>query len=154
LLIAREQISTSVIAAGGGSMSSENHRIVNTIGQPAIGRSNSGNYGVSSGFWYEAPLATGLEEQELLPQEFRLEQNYPNPFNPATVISYQLPVSGNITLKIYDILGNEVATLVNEIKPAGSYKVEFNAKDFSSGVYFYRIQAGPFNQIKKMILLK
>jgi hypothetical protein len=86
--------------------------------------------------------------------EFSLEQNFPNPFNPSTKISWQLPVRGQVSLKVYDILGNEVATLVNEEKSAGIYEVNFNAVNLPSGVYFYRIKAGDFIQTKKMILLK
>ncbi len=86
--------------------------------------------------------------------EFKLEQNYPNPFNPNTVISYQLPVNGNVTLKIYDVLGNEVTTLVNEEKPAGRYEVDFTASSLTSGVYFYKLAAGNYLVTKKMILMK
>ncbi|MBV6422142.1 MAG: hypothetical protein DAHOPDDO_03431 [Ignavibacteriaceae bacterium] len=101
-----------------------------------------------------------------LPEEFSLEQNYPNPFNPSTVISYQLPVTGFVSLKVYDVLGNEVAVLVNEEKPPGSYEVEFNShsdegqnlpagrQGLSSGIYFYTLQAGSFTQTKKLILMK
>ena len=89
---------------------------------------------------------------------FDLKQNYPNPFNPSTVISYQLPVSGNITLKVFDILGSEVATLVDEYKQAGSYEVEFQSavgnRQLASGIYFYRLTAGDYTAVKKMILLK
>ncbi len=85
---------------------------------------------------------------------FELSQNYPNPFNPVTVIGFRLPVSGRITLKVHDVLGREAATLVNEYKPAGKYEVEFNASNLPSGVYFYRIQTGSYNAIRKMILLK
>lgn len=92
---------------------------------------------------------------------FKLSQNYPNPFNPSTSISYTIPevisIEGrnlNVQLKIYDILGNEVATLVNEDKPAGSYEVQFEANNLSSGVYFYTIKAGNFIATKKMILLR
>jgi len=89
-----------------------------------------------------------------LPAEFELFQNYPNPFNPSTVISYQLPVGSNATLKLYDILGIEVATLVEEFKTAGKYEVDFNAASLSSGVYFYRLQADSFVETKKMLLMK
>ena len=85
---------------------------------------------------------------------FELSQNYPNPFNPTTKISYQIPKSSYVTLKVYDVLGNEIATLVNEVKPAGSYGVEFNAANLPSGVYLYRLQAGSFVQTKNMILLR
>jgi hypothetical protein len=89
-----------------------------------------------------------------MPTEFRLSQNYPNPFNPNTVIGYQLPVSSNVTLKIYDVLGNEVATLVDEYKPAGKYEVEFDASSLTSGVYFYTLRTENFFQTNKMILMK
>jgi len=92
--------------------------------------------------------------REPIPTEYSLEQNYPNPFNPATVISYKLPTASKVMLKIYDILGKEISTLVNEYKEAGSYDVTFNASKFASGVYIYKIEAGSFNQSKKMILAK
>ena len=96
-----------------------------------------------------------------LPEQFSLEQNYPNPFNPSTKIKYSIPVSGVVTLKVFDVLGKEVATLVNEEKPAGNYEAEFNAPNLSSGVYLYTLQALPmgrqtesFTQTKKLLLLK
>ncbi len=85
---------------------------------------------------------------------YRLEQNYPNPFNPSTVIQYQISKREFVTLRVYDILGREVATLVNAEKPAGNYNVEFKAQNLTSGVYIYRLQAGDFSSIKKLILLK
>jgi len=104
-------------------------------------------------------------DDEKIPTEFILSQNYPNPFNPSTVIRYQLPVTSQISIKVYDILGNEVATLVDEFKPAGSYEVEFNtstpAGELASGVYVYRLQTAPsagsgqaFTETKKMVLLR
>jgi len=86
--------------------------------------------------------------------DYALEQNYPNPFNPSTTIKFQLPNDGMVTLKIYDILGNEITTLINEQKPQGRYEVNFNASSFASGVYIYKIQSGDFVSSKKMILLK
>jgi len=94
------------------------------------------------------------ESNNLFPLKFNLEQNYPNPFNPTTIINYQIPKRGLVVLKVYDILGREVTTLVNEEKQAGSYEVEFNGSSFSSGVYFYRIEAGSFSDTKKLLLLK
>ncbi len=88
------------------------------------------------------------------PNSFNLFQNYPNPFNPTTTIQYDIPKSAYLTLKVYNITGQVVATLVNERKSAGSYSVNFNASGLTSGIYFYRIQAGSFVQTKKMILLK
>ncbi|MBV6419972.1 MAG: hypothetical protein DAHOPDDO_01198 [Ignavibacteriaceae bacterium] len=108
---------------------------------------------------YFRHLATWLdpvmvEEKQLVSNSYHLFNNYPNPFNPSTVISYQLPVTGFVTLKIYDVLGNEVATLVNEEKPAGKYEVEFNATNLSSGTYFYSMIADGFSKTNKMIVIK
>jgi parallel beta-helix repeat protein len=99
---------------------------------------------------------TGTTEviEENNPQSFQLYQNYPNPFNPRTVIGYQLSVSGMVTLIVYDILGNEVATLVDEYKPAGNYEVELNAQGLTSGIYFYQLRAGAFTSTKSMALIK
>jgi hypothetical protein len=97
---------------------------------------------------------TSIKEENILPEKFVLLQNYPNPFNPNTKISWQSPVGGWQTLKVFDILGNEVVTLVNEYKPVGSYEVEFNAASLTSGIYFYRLQAGEFVATKKMLLMK
>jgi len=94
------------------------------------------------------------DNNEKAPLVFMLKQNYPNPFNPTTTINYQIPNSRKVILKIFDILGNEVATLVNGVKPAGNYNVKFNASNLASGLYIYRIQAGDFVQQKKMMLLK
>ena len=86
--------------------------------------------------------------------DFSLAQNYPNPFNPRTKIGWQSPVGSHQSLKIYDVLGNEVATLVDEYKEAGTYEVEFNAEGITSGIYFYKLQAESFTSVKKMILIK
>ncbi len=107
------------------------------------------------------------ERTSEIPQKFSLEQNYPNPFNPTTSIQYSVGSQSHIVLKVYDVLGNEAAVLVNEEKPAGTYEVNFdavnseNGRELSSGVYFYRIaihsdkiQAGDFVETKKMILLR
>lgn len=88
------------------------------------------------------------------PKEYILNQNYPNPFNPTTVIEFVIPKADNVSLKIYDVLGREVATLLNERRNAGVYRVNFNAASLSSGTYFYRLQSGGFTQTKKMILVK
>jgi len=91
---------------------------------------------------------------DIVPNNFELSQNYPNPFNPSTQINYSLPESGNVRLIIYDILGREVKTIVNEFQNAGSYSIDFNAGELSNGIYFYRLNAGGFSTTKKMILLK
>ncbi len=88
------------------------------------------------------------------PKNIFLAQNYPNPFNPSTTIEFALPRSGFTTLKVYDILVRHVATLVQEELPAGRFSVEWNAREYASGVYYYKLQAGTFNQIRKIVLLK
>ena len=95
-----------------------------------------------------------MEIEPFLPSDYTLSQNYPNPFNPSTTIKYSLPKNSYVSLKIYDVLGKEVTVLVDEEKAVGNYKVEFNANNLSSGVYFYRIQAGEFVDIKKLVLMK
>ncbi|HOJ17971.1 MAG TPA: T9SS type A sorting domain-containing protein [Ignavibacteriaceae bacterium] len=99
---------------------------------------------------------TGTDDEAVSPSSFVLMQNYPNPFNPSTIISYQLPERSNVSLKLFDILGNEIATLVNEEKDAGLYKYELKANSYglSSGTYFYQLNAGDKIETKKMILLK
>jgi len=89
-----------------------------------------------------------------IPSQYLLAQNYPNPFNPVTNINFSLPKDGLVTLKVYDILGKEVITLVNENKQAGNYRVDFNGSNFASGMYFYKIESGSFVQTRRMILLK
>jgi hypothetical protein len=94
------------------------------------------------------------EAQAGMPREFALYQNYPNPFNPTTTISYQLPTNSHVTLKVFDVLGREVATLVDEVQEAGYKHVEFRADGLASGVYLYRLQAGGFNETKKMLVVR
>jgi hypothetical protein len=102
------------------------------------------------------------DERNPIPTEFKLEQNYPNPFNPSTKISWQSPISSWQTLKVYDVLGREVATLVDEYRDAGRYEVEYDASQLPSGVYFYQLKVGDpstgsgqsFVESKKMILIK
>ncbi len=97
-----------------------------------------------------------IEEDEVngTPSKFELSQNYPNPFNPTTVINFRIPKKEMVTLKIYNVLGQEVATLVNEVKDAGSYHISFNASNLPSGIYLYTLKAGKFSSTKKMMLLK
>jgi len=89
-----------------------------------------------------------------IPTTYALSQNYPNPFNPVTKINFALPKQGFVTMKIYDVLGREVRTLVNEVKTPGNYIVEFNASELASGVYFYRIEVNGFSDVKRMMLIK
>ncbi|MCH8032961.1 MAG: T9SS type A sorting domain-containing protein [Bacteroidetes bacterium] len=89
-----------------------------------------------------------------IPRKFELSQNYPNPFNPSTAIKYSIPKAGFVTLVVYDVLGSEVSSLVNEEKTAGYFEIEFDGSSLASGIYFYRLQAGDFVETKKMMMLK
>ena len=102
----------------------------------------------------EIPTSNDPVSGSELPFTYDLSQNYPNPFNPSTKIKYSVPVSGSVSLKIYNIQGKEVYTLVNANQEAGRYEVNFNASDMSSGIYFYTISAGDFTQTRRMVLLK
>lgn len=99
-------------------------------------------------------IIVSIPDDEAKPEAFALYQNYPNPFNPSTMIRYSIPTLEFVALKVYDVLGNEVATLVNEEKSAGSYEVEFDASHLSSGIFFYELITGSFIETKKMLLLK
>lgn len=105
--------------------------------------------------WRRTIQTTDVEETgESVPSTFALEQNYPNPFNPETIINYQLSEKGNVTLKVYDVLGKEVASLVKEEKAAGKYEVKFDGSKLVSGVYFYQLRTGKFVETKKFVLMK
>jgi len=108
---------------------------------------------------YDATQSAISYSSELYPNSFSLLQNFPNPFNPKTVISYtigagQLAVSNNVSLRIFDVLGNEVITLINKKQNAGNYSIEFNGSDLPSGIYFYELKAGQLSQVRRMILMK
>jgi GH35 family endo-1,4-beta-xylanase len=107
-----------------------------------------------TGFMVHSSVVNVSKGSTVLPQTFALSQNYPNPFNPTTVISYRLPVMSRVSMGIYDILGRRIASLVDEVKLAGSYSVIFDASALSSGVYFYRIQAALYTETKKLVVLK
>jgi hypothetical protein len=102
----------------------------------------------------QAARITAVKNVDALPAGFALEQNYPNPFNPSTMIGFTIPKAGYVTLKVYDILGREVQTLVNERQNAGNHSVTFSASNLPSGMYFYRLQAGNYSATKKLLLLK
>jgi hypothetical protein len=99
-------------------------------------------------------IVVGIEEETALPTEFLLLQNYPNPFNPSTKIKYSVPQSSQVVVKVFDVLGNEIETLVNEEKSVGTYEISWTAENLPNGIYFYRIQARSFIETKKMLLLK
>jgi hypothetical protein len=112
----------------------------------------SGNYDFAT-IKYTQGLILGRNTNEI-PTEFKLYQNYPNPFNPAANIKFDISKDADIKIAVYDILGREVQVLAEEFKPAGSYEVNFDASALSSGTYFYKITAGSFTDIKKMVLIR
>jgi len=120
------------------------------------GRTDRGHLGKVVPYIEILEQYTGVDEDYNLPGEFSLEQNYPNPFNPSTSINYELPAGGFVSLKVYDALGREVATLVNGFEEGGRHSVQLSANQFgiTSGIYFYRLAAGAYSSTKKMILLK
>jgi len=115
----------------------------------------------TSEVWIRPTSSVTSSEETIpsIPNDFSLSQNYPNPFNPTTKIKYTIPSNvrgemSSVLLKVYDVLGNEVATLINEVKPSGSYEVEFKAGELSSGIYLYKLVIGSSVLTKKMILIK
>lgn len=150
---AQPRLLRSVFGNGGTSVSNGSNQIRATVGQTIIGKTNQ----LDSGFWYQnIDIITSVEQlaDELIPTDFQLEQNYPNPFNPSTTIQFALPVETEVSLKLYDILGREVASLIDEELPAGIHKLTFEANGLPSGVYFYRIQTDGFVKTRKLTLLK
>jgi hypothetical protein len=158
------QILWSAFAAGFGASTSANTTLTSAVGQPLVGATGDANTGISSGFLADTTFTgpvTGVEEdrREALPGAYELEQNYPNPFNPTTRIQFTLPKRSAVRLTLYDLLGREVVTLVDEVRVAGNHTIEWNGfnalgQRVGSGVYFYRIEAGRFVQSRKLMLLK
>ncbi len=141
--------------------------LITSFGQPVVGRAAESNTVLEGGFLATRILLgpiTGIPDQPsaVLPMEFSLSQNYPNPFNPSTTIRYQLPVQSHVSLKIYDVLGREVATLADELQGEGSRFVVLDADKLASGTYFYRLHAVPTDvgktsgivQTRKFLLMK
>jgi hypothetical protein len=154
--LSQYQITNSVIGSGGVTTSNANYSLNSTVGESFIGKSTSTLNQQQVGFWYvyQQSIITEIEEEETIPTVFKLEQNYPNPFNPSTKIKFAVPEKSNVLIKVYDILGSEVVTLVNKEMDAGWYENDFNAFGLSSGVYLLRMEAGSFVNTKKMILLR
>lgn len=153
---AQNQIPISSLNSGGKKIVNTNYSLNSSLGDPFIGKSVSVSNHQYSGFWYvyKADIGTPVENEEALPIEYNLQQNYPNPFNPSTMIKFSVPERSIVLIKIYDILGGEVATIVNEELEVGWYTHVFNASAYSTGVYVYRMQAGNYVSTKKMLLIK
>jgi len=139
-----------------GSAGNSSNIVKAAVGQSVQGISLNILNRAYSGFWHIYPRTlVGIGDLPLNTiREFELFQNYPNPFNPTTRIRYAVPTRENVRLEIYNILGQRVAVLVNEVRSPGIYTVDFNASNLASGLYIYRMQAGSFNSIQKMMLTK
>jgi len=140
----------------GTSWSNDYTAPAGTYNHISISRSGGSMWAVRTNGGISTSLGlTGISPgYNAMPLDFVLLQNYPNPFNPATSIEFVLPKSGHVKLAVFDVLGKEVKTLVNEFRDAGTYKVDFNASNLASGVYFYRIEAANFTEARKMVLVK
>ena len=164
ILSAQLRIDRSVIGNGytqatdsvGAGLSSSANFLDGTVGQMIIDKSSDSSFALSHGFWYQISkdIMTGIEEDELTPETFELKQNYPNPFNPSTTIVFNLPKASDVRLVIFNVLGQEVGTLVDDKLAAGKYDIKFEASNLAAGLYFYRIKAGDFVETKKMLLVK
>ena len=153
---AQSKIPLGVFGNGGVPLNGGGYRLSSTVGQPVIGVAVGPSHIDESGFWYQTiELSTSVEPiPNSLPTEFRLEQNYPNPFNPTATIVFAIPKRSSVTLKLLDVLGRERVTLVDARLEPGEYKIFFDGKELSTGMYFYRLQAEGFVQTKKLQLLK
>jgi len=155
------KLSTSVLSEGGRNASSANFKAITTIGQPSpIGNVAGYSYIGYYGFWQTIlGQEVGIKDRTAnaasnLPNVFSLAQNHPNPFNPITQVNYALPRDCNVKLSIYNILGQKMTTLVDGKQKAGYKTAPWDAGSLSSGIYFYRLQAGDFVETRKMVLLK
>lgn len=156
-LIARMKLETSAKKFSGEPLNLVRAGNSNLFKTKIFGFDGKRNYEIINSGNIEPDGITGIGNHEniaSLPTEYALAQNYPNPFNPETKINYDLPVSGHVSLKIYDLVGKEVMTLVNEIQNAGRYSATFSGVNLASGMYFYKITAGTFTVVKKMVLIK
>ena len=151
------KLTNYVVGNGAAIVRSGGHVLSLTIGQPIVGKTSNALHSYNIGFWYQyAETIVGVEEDWRggTPLEFELFQNYPNPFNPTTIIRYGLPKESSVKVIVYNILGEIVNTLVDNVQKSGYYEVNFNASNLATGIYIYRIQAGDFVETKKMVLLR
>jgi hypothetical protein len=147
----------SVLSMGSFAGGSSNRLVRGIVGQTLTGTAGIENLVLSAGFLADPLLRDPMlsaGEPQTVPSTFELCQNYPNPFNPKTVVSCQLPAASSVRLVVYDLLGREVAVLLDEERPPGAYSITFDASNFASGVYFYRLTAGEYVAIRKMLLLR
>jgi hypothetical protein len=157
IIIGTEGLGVFLFSDEGDSLGSRNEGLTN-LNVQALTLDNNGYVyaGTGSGVWRRplSEIVTSVEEETNQPTDFILSQNYPNPFNPSTKIKYSVPQSSNVVIKVFDVLGNEIETLVKEEKSVGTYELTWSASSLPSGVYFYQLKSGPFVETKKMVLMK
>ena len=151
-----QSVEWSFFPSGFGFSQSTSITLISSVGEPFVGFSQIESASIYSGSLFRnVVMITGLRESNSqLPLEYALYQNYPNPFNPSTTVRYDLPRATFVTLTIFDILGRQISTIVEEEKPAGAYQVNVYVPNLPSGVYFYRFQARDYVNTKKFVLLK
>ena len=144
----------SVVGCGAGGGGGANHVIKGTVGQAAIGVVSGPQWLHKIGFWASPPTSTGLEDLPPLPATYDLMQNHPNPFNPTTTIRFGVPDAARVTIRLYDIRGRVLETLVDEEQAPGWHDFVLRAESMPSGVYFYGMEAGDYREVRKLVLLK
>ena len=150
-------LKNSVFSNGGAVITDgSNYNLLSSTGQNLIGESDDNTYFAFSGFWFQSGhIFTAINDPFMdMPKTFQLYQNYPNPFNPLTNIKFALPKGGLVKIEVFNILGQRIATLLNAHKAAGYHIINFDANQFSSGLYFYTIQTENFHKARKMMLVK
>lgn len=152
---AQVEMPQSVVANGGGNLSGVNHAVSGTVGQAVIGFMSGPSNLHPIGFWHPAWLLTPVEEREsILPVDYWFGPNQPNPFNPVTTLEFSIPARSRVVMKVYDVNGREVMTVVDEDLGPGRHTRTLDAEGLSSGIYFCRMVAGRFVETRKVVLLK
>ena len=152
--IAQYQIEESVVGSGATDSSGGSYQLIGTVGQPAIGVTGGGSYTNEIGFWYMPGwVLTGIDGGEVQLRTF-FGQNFPNPFNPVTMLSYGLAAPAHVEIRVYDVAGREVRTLVDTDMEPGRYQAVLDAGGLAGGVYFARMVAGEYVETKKLVLIK
>lgn len=151
------QISWWVFSGGGGTGTGAYVRVRSAAGQPFSGRARMAGTQIVSGFFADTLLSgpvTGITEEPYAGEPYALQQNYPNPFNPSTTVNYSLARGGPVDLSLYNLLGERVAVLVNEVREAGVHTLRLDASRLPTGTYFLRLRAGSFSQVRRIVLVK
>lgn len=151
------KVEWSSFSMGYAELMSDNTMVKSAVGQSFVGTTQMANTQIITGFladtlFHGTPVAVKIMEE--LPTQYSLAQNYPNPFNPSTTIYFELPRESDVTLKVYNMLGQEMLTVLDQVKAAGRYDLKIDGKYLSSGVYFYRLTAGDYVSTRRLILLK